>query len=219
MLTDVHFYGALGKKYGRHYRLDVNSVAELVRAMEALKPGFYQTLLTMKNVDFGVKVGGGQIGKDRLAFPSGGKSISLTPVVRGSGGDAGWIEIVAGVALVAVGFFASAFLGPVGPIIIGLGLSLALGGVATLLSPSPTVTDTNVDNKHKPSYQFNGPINTIEEGQPVPVLLGGPLWIGSAVVSAGISSADTPTSGDGGTMTTSDAGPGVAAVPLAYSYL
>jgi hypothetical protein len=55
--------------------------------------------------------------------------------------------------------------------------------------------------ENTPNYVFHGPINTEAQGHPVPVLLGGPLRIGSAVISAGISAdaftADNDTIGSG----------------------
>jgi predicted phage tail protein len=216
MLTDCYLYGKLGKMYGHHWRLDVNSPAQFVRAMIALRPGFAQTVLTMKDVDFGVRVGERQVGEDALTWPANGKSISITPVLRGSGGKGFSIgELILGVALIVVGFAAQAYLGPFATSVILLGVGLTLGGVAALLAPSPPTADSQRD-PHKPSYQFNGPINTIEEGQPVPILYGGPLWIGSAVVDAGIFSVNTSTIVSGTTIgpSDSDTGPGNAATPI-----
>jgi len=220
MLTDCYLYGALGKKFGHHWRLDVNSPAQLVRALSALRPDFIRTVLEMKDVDFGVKIGDQQMSEEELQFPSNGRSMSITPVLRGAGKDMAWIEIVAGVVLIAAGIVFFHALGTFAAPIILMGIGLVFGGVAALLSPSPPTLETSLD-KHKASYQFNGPINTIEEGQPVPVLYGGPLWIGSAVVSAGIFSQDTNTLSGTTTSggTDSDTGSGSAGEPIGSRYL
>jgi predicted phage tail protein len=218
MLTVIRLNGLLGDKFGAEWKLDVRSVAEAVHAIEALKPGFYKTILDMKDVDFAVKAGSHYCNAEMLRMPCGGRSIVITPVVRGAGGNTsilGVIEVVAGVILIAAGFAYPA----IAPYTTLLGVSLVLGGVASLLSPTPTIGDSNPDAKHLSSYQFNGPINTIEEGQPVPILYGGPLWVGSAVVSSDIESLPTgvTVSGGGGTPTgtgSSDVGGGFTGHPL-----
>jgi predicted phage tail protein len=212
--------GLLGVKYGAEWRLDVKSVAEAVHAINALKGGFFRTIAEMRDVDFGITVGERQISADALKFPNLGKTITITPVVCGSGKDLGWLEVVAGVALIAVGVVGAIYSQPWALQVILLGAGLAVGGVAALLAPAPATIGTNPDAKHLTSYQFNGPINTIEEGQPVPVLYGGPLWVGSAVVSSEIVSAPVGTSisGQGGAITgtsSSDQGPGFTGKPIA----
>lgn len=212
MLTTVRLYGRLGKGFGKKWRLDVDTPAEAVRAINCLRPGFYDAILAMGDCDFGVTVGGEQIGEDFLTFPNQGKVISITPVVRGSGNSKGWIQVIAGAVLIIAGIaLASTPLGVASPYLIGTGISLILGGVAQLLSPSPK-TDVDTSNKTKPSYQFSNIVNTIGQGECVPVLYGR-KWIGSAVVSAGYENVDI-TQGSSTTNPTSNRGSGLAAVPI-----
>jgi predicted phage tail protein len=72
------------------------------------------------------------------------------------------------------------------PIIVGVGVSLVLGGVAQLLTPTPTLTQ-GADSEGDPrkSFSFSGIQNTSRAGVPVPVVYGETL-VGSVVVSAGI---------------------------------
>jgi predicted phage tail protein len=192
MVTTVLLYGSLGKRFGRNWRLDVNTPAQAVNAINHLRPGFADAILSMRDVDFGVKVGKKQIGAGLLQFPTGGKQITITPVVRGSGNSKGWIEVIAGVVLIAAGILLSGTpLGVASPFLIGMGISLVLGGVATLLSPTPNTTTPA--SAQRPSYQFSNVVNTIGEGECVPCLYGGPLWIGSYVVSAGYENVDITT--------------------------
>ena len=63
---------------------------------------------------------------------------------------------------------------------VGLGTQLTIGGVGALLTPTPKdVEETN-------NYSFNGPVNTIRQGVPVPICYG-QLMVGSSVISSGIS--------------------------------
>jgi predicted phage tail protein len=57
---------------------------------------------------------------------------------------------------------------------------MVLGGVGMLLTPTPKdVEETN-------NYAFNGAINTVRQGVPVPICYG-QLLVGSSVISSGIS--------------------------------
>jgi hypothetical protein len=111
VLTTVLLYGPLGKQFGRRFKLDVHSPKEVVDALSMRFPNFRQTILEMEDVDFGVKVGGNEISENRLAFPNLGKTITITPVARGSM-DKGWINVIAGVVLIAGGIAFGSVLGP-----------------------------------------------------------------------------------------------------------
>ena len=62
---------------------------------------------------------------------------------------------------------------------------MALGGVANLLMPTPTVDAANEDG-NKPNNGFGGAVTTVAQGNPVPILYG-ERKVGGFVVSAGIS--------------------------------
>lgn len=185
MLTTVLLYGSLGKRFGREWKLAVHTPKEVIDAISVKFPNFRREILAMKDVDFGVTVGDQQIPGEKLLLPNRGKTITITPVVRGSDDSKGWIQIIAGVVLIAVGILTSEY---GGSFLIGIGVSLALGGVAQLLTPTPT-TNSDTASKTRPSYQFGTIINTIGQGECVPVLYG-ELWIGSDVVSAAYDSVD-----------------------------
>ena len=68
----------------------------------------------------------------------------------------------------------------------GIGTSLALGGVAQLLTPTPTLSlGTDSPNDPRKSYSFSGIQNTSRQGTPVPIVYG-EMLVGSVVISAGI---------------------------------
>jgi len=64
-----------------------------------------------------------------------------------------------------------------------LGVSLVLGGVAQLLTPTPKISKDEADPRK--SFSFSGIQNTSRAGVPVPVVYGETL-VGSVVISAGI---------------------------------
>ena len=70
-------------------------------------------------------------------------------------------------------------------IMFGIGASMALGGVAQMLSPQPGGLASKQDADNKASYAFGGVTNTTAQGNPVPLGYGKRL-IGGAIISAGI---------------------------------
>ncbi|MCH3763267.1 tail assembly protein, partial [Campylobacter coli] len=70
-----------------------------------------------------------------------------------------------------------------------LGLSMMLGGVAQMLSPQQRLLSARDRPENGASYNFNGPVNTTAQGNPVPLLYG-EMFVGSATISAGIYSED-----------------------------
>jgi predicted phage tail protein len=64
-----------------------------------------------------------------------------------------------------------------------------LGGVAQMLSPQQKGLSSKDSPDNGASYNFNGPVNTQAQGNPVPLLYGR-MIVGSAVISAGIYAED-----------------------------
>ncbi|MFS1538224.1 MAG: phage tail tape measure protein [Candidatus Phlomobacter fragariae] len=92
-------------------------------------------------------------------------------------GPAGWAA-----------FGAAGFMG--GALAMG-GASMALGGIAQMLSPQPPGASIRQDADNKPSYAFGGAVNTTAQGNPVPLLYTlDRKEIGGAIISAGIYTKD-----------------------------
>jgi predicted phage tail protein len=71
----------------------------------------------------------------------------------------------------------------VSTVLAGVGITLVLGGVAQLLTPTPKISNDEGDPRK--SFSFSGIQNTSRAGVPVPVVYGETL-VGSVVISAGI---------------------------------
>jgi predicted phage tail protein len=186
MLRKIKLYGKLAKFIGhRVLEADVATAAEAVRFLVANWP---EVERHMADQHYRVSIGTYDIDLEELHHPAGAAPISFVPVVTGAGAVG---RIILGVVLIGLAFASGAgFLGAAFAKNLGLfaavkliGASLVLGGIAQLLTPTPT-TSTDEGDPRK-SFSFSGIQNTNRAGVPVPVVYGETL-VGSVVVSAGI---------------------------------
>ena len=181
MLRKIKLYGALAKFIGqRVLEADVATAAEAVRFLLANWP---ELEAHMNDQHYRVSVGTYDLDLEELHHPAGAAPISFVPVVSGAGAVA---RIIAGIALVAIGLFVPG-IGALGvQILVGVGASLVLGGVAQLLTPTPRVAQgADTQDDPRKSYSFSGIQNTSRQGVPVPIVYGETV-VGSVVISAGI---------------------------------
>lgn len=185
MLSKIRVYGRIAKFLKRRvFEADVSSAAEAVRFLLANFPHLEPEL---SKGHYRVSVGGIDISEDELPYPAGQQEIKIIPVVAGAGAVG---RIIAGVALIVASIFipgsAMIFGTALKGVVFGLGASLALGGVAQLLTPVPTLpTGTDTQQDPRKSYSFSGIQNVSRQGVPVPVVYGETI-VGSVVISAGI---------------------------------
>jgi len=177
-MKTIRLYGDMGRQFGREYCMDVKTPAEAVRALCSQVKGFRAYLHAHAQSAFKVFVGG-RNACDGLSHPSSDKEIiRIAPTIQGAGAVG---RIVLGVVLIAVGLYTDM------PWLTSLGTSMVIGGVVEMLSPTPKIK-TGMDAEkveNKPSYNFNGPVNTVAQGHPVPLAYG-KIMTGSAVISAGM---------------------------------
>jgi predicted phage tail protein len=184
MIRNIYLYGHLEEQFGGQHEYDVESPAEAIRALQANKGDFYDTL---REGNYYVIVGddldvGKDIPKEELLLQR-KDDIHIVPEYHGSGSSKGWYYIIAGVILIAIGI---AF--PVlAPYTIPMGVALIAGGIAMLLAPSPQVTDYGSQEQadERPSFLFKGPVNLVEQGHPIPLVYG-EVIMGSIVVHSGL---------------------------------
>lgn len=189
MLRRIELHGILADKFGKSFDFDVESTREACEALSYQVDGFRQFMMTAheSGLFFAVFYDDNEqsISADEVEMKTGAKVIRIVPKITGAGGDAmGWIQVIAGAALVGVGFLV-----PGMQPLIGAGAGLMLGGAAALLMPRPTITPQDPDG-NKPSYAFGGPVTTVAEGNPVAVGYGRFHW-GGAVISMMIVNEDT----------------------------
>ena len=203
MLKTMILRGAAAKKFGRIHRFHVQDLREMLRAMCSQVPGFRKYMATAHHdgVTFAFYREDINIGIQEFDMSSTADEFTMQSIPKGSK-RAGTLQIVIGaVALVAAFFTAGASMAAWGAalsagamsattVLTGIGLSMTLGGVVSMLTPQPQFnvgSSSSTDNK--PNYAFGAPVNTIAMGYPVAVFYG-QREIGGAIISAGSFTSD-----------------------------
>jgi len=193
----VHLLGNLGEKFGPLWRANCSTVSEALRLIECQCPDFKRYLIEVveQGTNFAVRTGkelletGEELHMNILE-----DDIYITEVPAGSGG---WGKIIVGAILIVVGILLmltpggqaeGVTLAKIGAgIAFSIGLNLVMAGVNELLMPKP-------DKGKQGGAFFSGPINTIKQGQPVPLLYG-ELIVGGAPISVSYTKSRTATTG------------------------
>lgn len=197
----VKVYGPLRKYLGQcRFEFVADTPAQAMKALCVNFPGLAQWLLDREaeGMAFRVTRGRDKITNEApegLVLPWSEREVfSIAPVIVGAGGPTG--RIFAGIGLVALAFFTGGatigLLGLAAPIAVstvlgGIGASLILGGVASLISPQPTMGNLTSGREaaRLESFTFSGIVNTSKQGMAVPICYGR-AFVGSAVISSGL---------------------------------
>jgi predicted phage tail protein len=205
MLQTIHLHGAAKQRFGGPFRLAVNTPAEAVRALSCQHKGFEAFLRSADwRIIRGEKKVKNSIGLEELHLQFGAEEhFHMVPMAAGAANGKGIGKIVVGVAIavaavvlsipsggtsIVAGLGAEAAFGVSFGSIALAGASIALAGVSQLLAKKPTVNgySNREAPDQRPSFLFNGPTNTVEQGATIPVIAGRKIRVGSVVISAGI---------------------------------
>lgn len=176
-MREVRLYGHLAERFGKVFNLDVRTIGEAIAALRANLPGFETHLAKHSKPGYHVVVGKRDFDESELQEPCGRGTIKIIPVIAGA--KTGFGKIVLGAVLVVAGLILEQ------PWMVKAGIMMVVGGVAQLLSQSPKL-QRGEKPENTPSYSFNGPVNTVTQGNPVPVCYG-EMIVGSQVASFGLS--------------------------------
>jgi len=186
-LTTVHLSGQLGKRFGKTHRFYISSPGEAVRALCSQIKGFEQY---MRDPDrktlYKVFANDKQIDpENELHIERDLREVRIAPVIQGA--KSGLFQVILGAALVTASFFTGG--ATLAPLMFSTGLSLALSGVAALLSPQPKL-DLGQASSNTPNSGFSVTNRNVTSGIPVPLVFG-KCVVPSVTVSAGIFASDT----------------------------
>lgn len=183
-MKTIILHGMLAKKFGKIFRLSVNSTKEAMRALCVQLQGFENFMLNahQQGLRFAVFHDKKNIGEEELDMNHHAKIIRVVPVVAGSK-KAGLLETIVGAVMVVAGVVATGMgFVPVGVGLIGAGAGLMVGGIAQMLMPKADTRDNNQDGNYA-NKGFGGAVTTIAQGNPVPILYG-EREIGGFIISA-----------------------------------
>ena len=170
--------------------MDVQTPAEAIRALCMQLKGFRKHLETDTVTGYRVLTDVEAKDENTILYRTGAATIRIVPVVSGAGKGLG--QIFAGIALIFIGWWLSplafgAFMTS-GSLWVSVGASLILGGVSQMMAKTPSIGDNTTESAdNKPSFVFDGAVNTVSQGHPVPVCYG-EMIVGSQVISAGLNS-------------------------------
>ena len=183
MLTRIVFLGVMGERFGKGWNLAVSSPSEALNLIDVnigggVKKWIRENLETYSHYRVICKYENGieeDIDEKEYFLERKLVEIRFEPILAGAGAVG---RIVVGAVLM----IASPVLGPWA---FQVGLSMVIGGVIEALTPRPHMDKVDQsERKDKTSYYFNGPVNTTQQGVPVPLIYGRNVLVGSHVVSA-----------------------------------
>lgn len=190
MLKTIKLYGVLAKKFGKEFKLAVESTREAVKALSVQVPGFEQFMLTAheQGLTFAIFQDDENIGEDQIDFDTGAEVIKIVPQVIGAGGN-GVLQTILGVVMVVVGAVMNVYAPGSGYGVMAAGVGMLVGGVAMMLMPKVNDQDQNQDG-NRANHGFGGAVTTIAQGNPVPILYG-QREVGGFIVNARQDAVDT----------------------------
>lgn len=164
MLVNVYLDGALGKKFGKEWKLEAKTPGQVLSLIQANtgtlfawmrtnleKYANYRVLATFKN---GKRE---YLNRDTVLSAHDLVSIRFTPVVKGAGNVG---KTIAGVVLIVVGIYFE------NPYIVQMGVALAFNGISGMLAPKQKTGSQNT------SHYFQGIGKNQTQGNPVPLIYG-----------------------------------------------
>jgi predicted phage tail protein len=185
----LFLHGFLKEKYGESFDLDVSTAAEAVRAVAVQVPGF----------EADVRAGNwhvlrGPLDEEESMDAEGvlvtlgnQREVHLLPAVAGANNT---LMVIVGIVLIVAGFFTGGTTwAAYGPMMMGMGAGMAVGGIVGMTMKLPTGGDpaSQEATDNRPSFLFNGPTNTSSQGLAVPRGYGR-VRVGSIVISASVQS-------------------------------
>lgn len=188
MIRNIYLKGELGKLFGEKWKLAADTVAECMHGIDVQRDNKLKEYLATaheKGIVFTVQKGEEFLDYENLQMELGENDLIITPVPAGSGNKLlkvilGFALLVLGGALVistggaALGSFAG-FMQFAGAMAVGMvGSVLLNSGVAEYMAPKKPGSQTD-------SFLFNGPVNNVKQGIPVPLAYGQILVGGSTI--------------------------------------
>lgn len=178
MTRNIYLKGKMGKLFGEHWKLNADTVQEAMHGIDVQRENKltkYLTDCTEKGIKFHVQKGKELLDYTNLSTTLGEEDLIITPIPSGALSDLG--KAIIGLALIITAIFFPAaipgLLGIEGTIAMAavnvaaflVGSSLAMQGLKGLMTPKDP-------SEAGEGHFFQGPVNNVKQGVPVPLLYG-----------------------------------------------
>jgi predicted phage tail protein len=200
----VYLHGKLGKLYGTEgIEISGRDVKEIFQGLKAnfgrgfhnlIKDGYWQITRGKRKVDSEFILERDVVVNDyEVEMPLQENELHVFPALLGAGRFGGIILgvvlIIIGIALQmipGIGTILGAYTAKIGIGLIIAGIAATISGIINLFMSNPkTGSYSKAEVGQNPSLLYNGPVNVIEQGGPVPVVYGIHMT-GSTVISSAI---------------------------------
>lgn len=176
MMAKVKLYGHLGKRFGREFHFDIETIDEAMRALNANLKGFRAYLIEHSEPGYRVIVNGRAIGEEELQFGVNTEAeIKIVPVVLGAGSGKAIGQIILGVVLAVVAVVAQQYWALAGVAswaaggVASAGVAMIAGGATQLLSPGTASTNLEKKSSQSQNFGFQRAEDNSYQGYPVPI--------------------------------------------------
>lgn len=167
MLRNVYLEGELGEVFTPHLQVDCNTTADVFKCLDAnfseFRPYFQKK--HEEGTFLHIDAAGSELEyPEELLMEINEGDIIITPLPAGSKSA---VKIIVGAVLIAVSFMSM----PVwlSTTLLISGVMMVTMGLMELMAPDPAVDKTEPGEE---SYLFNGNVQSIKSGDPVPILYG-----------------------------------------------
>lgn len=202
MTRTIYLQGKMGELFGEVWNLNAATVSECMNGIDCQREGKLKQYLmdcTEKGIQFTVQKGKEFLDYDNLQMNLGENDLIITPVPAGSANKL--LKVIVGFALMVIGaalMMAGGWLALAGGIALGMAGSMLLNsGMAEYMAPKKP-------GEQNDAFLFDGPVNTVKEGLPVPLAYG-QLLVGGATISFGFTDREV-SSASGFTFSSSTGG-------------
>lgn len=210
-MKEIRLIGDIADLYGESFHIEVKNPSEALRAIDANFPGFLKHLDDNKynmaiinvadadssrQVDLSNKFDTWSDDEILFILPdTEGEFFGIDIAIAGSLAASVAASSAAAAAAAATGLTVAtiaAIAVTVVNIVVAVAVSMAASLIASAIMGSGSDSSDYETPENKPSYLFNGVVNTMKQGGRVPLFYGGPLLIGSMTLSARMVTEDEP---------------------------
>ena len=202
----IYFHGFLAKKFGKNpFTIYGTSLRDVTQGLivnlgeefkQIIKEGAWH-ITTGKPTGKKLSKQDNFLSEQEIEMNLDDVELHFYPAIVGAGKGIG--QIILGIVLIIVvivcwwnplgwGAGGALIAGSTAASLAVAGVGMVLSGVTSMMTKSPSMSGSygNAEVDQKPSFLYNGIVNVIEQGGPVPVVYG-THFTGSTVISAGLS--------------------------------